>query len=366
MVDVDQQTLAGGLVPVVDLVQRAHLAGRHADLGEASQQRLGVPVGEGRLDERDRLLAVGDPLGVGGESLGSRVEREAVAQTAPQPLAAHRDLDGSVAAVEQAVGADRGVVVALGDADLAGDGPARALEGVHPDGGGQQRGAYDAPDAGAVPLVQRREDAVRAVHPGEQVRDRHADALRVLGTRTCERHQSGLALGDLVVAGATALGPVVTEARDGEHDEPRVALLEQLEAQAEPVEHAGAEVLHEHVGTVDELQQDVAVGLVLEVEGDRLLVAVGREEVRRLPVVLGADERWPPATGVVAVALGLDLDHAGTEVAQHHRGLRPGQGAGEVDDEHVGERCAGHQGHHPGRTRAAHTRSGPARVTSTP
>ena len=67
MLDVDEQPLAGVLVPRVDLVEGAHLARRDADLGQPGQQRLGVPVGEGRLDDLDHPLAVGDPVAVGGE-----------------------------------------------------------------------------------------------------------------------------------------------------------------------------------------------------------------------------------------------------------------------------------------------------------
>ena len=48
VLDVDEQALAQRLVPLVDLVEAAHLAGRDAGLGELGQQRLGVPVGEGR------------------------------------------------------------------------------------------------------------------------------------------------------------------------------------------------------------------------------------------------------------------------------------------------------------------------------
>ena len=211
--------------------------------------------------------------------------------------------------------------------------------------------------------MQRGHHAVRAVHPGEQVADRYADPLRVVGSGAGERHQAGLALGDLVVAGATALGAVVAEAGDRQHHEARVALHERVDPEPEALEDAGAEVLDEHVGAVDELQQHLAVGLGLEVEGDGLLVAVGGEEVRRLAVVLGADERRPPPAGVVAAARGLDLDDAGAEVAHHHRGVRPGQGTGEVDDQDAVQR-AGH-GPHPGRTSAAQTSSGPTTTTIT-
>ena len=42
------------------------------------------------------------------------------------------------------------------------------------------------------------------------------DPLRVLGVGAGERHQAALALGDLVVAGAPALGAVVAEPADRE------------------------------------------------------------------------------------------------------------------------------------------------------
>ncbi len=57
--------------------------------------------------------------------------------------------------------------------------------------------------------------------------------------------------------------------------------------------------------------------------------------------VLGADERRPPAAAVVAAVGVLDLDDPGAEVAEHHRRVRPGERAGEVDDDDAVER-SGH------------------------
>jgi hypothetical protein len=48
-----------------------------------------------------------------------------------------------------------------------------------------------------------------------------------------------------------------------------------------------------------------------------------------------------PAPGVVAVSRSLDLHDAGAEIAEHHRGVGPGKGTGEVDDEQVRQR-SGH------------------------
>ena len=49
-----------------------------------------------------------------------------------------------------------------------------------------------------------------------------------------------------------------------------------------------------------------------------------------------ARPRRPPGPGVVAGGA-LDLDHPGAQVAEHHRRLRAGQGAGQVDHEDVGQ-----------------------------
>ena len=99
------------------------------------------------------------------------------------------------------------------------------------------------------------------------------------------RHQAALALRDLVVAGAVRLGTVVPEAGDRADHQPRVELVEPLDGEAEPVEDADPEVLQQHVGAAYQRRQHLGVGRVLEVEDDRLLVAVGRHEVRRVLVV---------------------------------------------------------------------------------
>lgn len=265
---------------------------------------------------------------------------KAVASLDPQRLAAACDLDVAVGAVEEPVGGQGRVVVALRVPDVAGDRVGRALERVRADDRGEQRGAHDPAGAGGVALVEGGDDAVRAVHPGEQVADRHAHALRRVGVGSGDGHEPGLALGDLVVARAPTLRTVVTEAADREHDETGVELVEPVVAEAEAVHDPRTEVLDEDVGALDEPGEHVAPVVGLEVEGDRLLVAVGAEEVRRDRVVLGPDEGRSPAPRVVTGGR-LDLDDASTHVAQHHRGVRAGEGSGQVDDGDVLQR-SGH------------------------
>ncbi len=242
-------------------------------------------------------------------------------------------------------------MVALGASHLARDGPPGALEGMGTDRGRQQARADHPPATGAGALMQRGNHAVRPVHPGQQVRDRHPYTGRLARTGAGEAHQAGLALRDLVVPGAPALGAVVAEPGDREHHEPRVQLVQPADREAEPIENPRPEVLQEHVGPLDESAQQILALGRLEVGSDGLLVAVAGQEVRRHRVVVRAEKRRSPGAAVVAGDGALHLDHPGAEVAEHHRRVRAGQRPGQIDDDDVLE-GSGHVRHRMRRPRA--------------
>ncbi len=345
MIDLHDKTLGPGLVPLVDLLQGAHPARGHPGRREPGQQLLPGDRREGLLEHLDHPGPVGDALTVGPHPLRLGVQAELLAQPAPQALVAAGHLDGAVRAVEQPVGRDRGVVVALRLRDLAGHGPARALEGVHPDDRGQQRGAHDLPPPGALALQEGGEHAVGAVHPGEEIADRHPHPLRVVRARSGQGHEPRLALGDLVVAGAAALGSVVAEAGDRQHDQARVELGQVVGRETEPVQGAGTEVLHEDVGAADQLGEDGPAVVGLEVEGDGLLVAVAGQEVgRNVGAVRSGNERRSPGAGLVTATGGLHLDHPCTQVGHHHGSVGSREGPGEVDDDRPGQGTVGAAG----------------------
>jgi hypothetical protein len=125
---------------------------------------------------------------------------------------------------KQPVRGDRRVVVALGAADLARDRPPGALERRARHQGRQQRGAHHLAAAGAVALVQRRQHPVGAVHARQQVTDGDADLLRLVRRRAGQRHDARLAPGRSGRSRRDRPRPVVAEAADRQHDEPRVAL----------------------------------------------------------------------------------------------------------------------------------------------
>ena len=89
-----------------------------------------------------------------------------------------------------------------------------------------------------------------------------------------------------VVAGAVAVRPVLAVAGDRAVDEARVDASESLVADPEPVEHARAERLEQHVGVAGEPEQDLLALLVLEIDPDRALRPVERQEQRALGRVL--------------------------------------------------------------------------------
>ena len=98
--------------------------------------------------------------------------------------------------------------------------------------------------------------------------------------------------------------------------------------QAEALERTRPEVLDEHVGLVEEREEDVAVGGDLEVEDDRALVAIDELPPQALAVARVAPRQ---ATKGVAVRV-LDLDDVGAEVGEVARAVRTGEHGRQIDD----------------------------------
>jgi hypothetical protein len=89
--------------------------------------------------------------------------------------------------------------------------------------------------------------------------------------------------------------------------------------QAHPRRGAGRQVLHQHVGTVQQLVHHASALGLLEVKGQRLLTAVEPHEVARL-----AMHGTVVTPGEVAALGTLDLDHPRTQVGELSGGVRRG------------------------------------------
>ena len=87
--------------------------------------------------------------------------------------------------------------------------------------------------------------------------------------------------------------------------------MQLVDAEAEAVEGARSEVLHDDVGAGDELLGDLAPSLVLEVEAEAALAAVEPGKPGR-----GAADHAVVGAGEVSLAAALHFDHVGAQVRE--------------------------------------------------
>lgn len=96
---------------------------------------------------------------------------------------------------------------------------------------------------------------------------------------------------------------------------------------------AGPEILDQDIRLRGQRPHQRLTAGVGEVHGDRLLAAVGRQEIGAWPgfgAICAAEERRPPAARVVAMPWPFDLDDLGPEVGQKLGGRGSGKDAGQV------------------------------------
>ncbi len=187
------------------------------------------------------------------------------------------------------------------------------------------------PGLGALQKRQQNIDHRRecaAADVGDQ-RRRHG---RPVDRPRRERKQPGLADIVDVVAGFAALRAGLAVAGDRAIDQPRVLLAHGLVAEPEPLHHAGAKLLHQHVGARDQIVGGGAAFFAFQVGDELLLAAVQHGEGRRV----AAQKRRDHARGLAAGP--LDLHDLGAGFGEHQGRERPRQQRGEIGDQNAFER----------------------------
>jgi len=174
---------------------------------------------------------------------------------------------------------------------------------------------------------QRRGDRLRRGERGDLVRGGVADQLRLAGGTRLHRGEAAIGLHDRVVGALVRVRPRGAEAADRDVDELRVRCRQLAVAEAEPLDHAGAEVLHEYVGSSRKPSNHVASRLGSQVHRDRALSAVGNLRHRRHP----ADRGPHPAPDVADVGR-LHLHDVGALVCQDSHRPRARERDAQVDD----------------------------------
>ena len=213
-------------------------------LGEHARDLVAVLVRMERLD-RAQLVAV-ERLG----ELGQRIGRNR-----------HLGVLALVNAIGRVVIPGREVRVAVDDLAAR---PRRHEDrqrlGLQVEASGEQRAFDPRPFAGRELAHVGRHDAHREQRAGVLVDDRRADRLGLAVLVAGRAHQAGPRLDDEVLRLAREHRTLAAPTGAARVDDVRLALLDVFVAEAEPVHHAGAEVLDHHVGLLDQ-RQDRSRGL---------------------------------------------------------------------------------------------------------
>ena len=152
-----------------------------------------------------------------------------------------------------------------------------------------------------------------------------------------DAHHARLGLQNGIVAGPVRQRSGLAVGRDREIDQLRVLRRDARIVEAILLQHAGPEILDQHVGAGEQLVHDrLAFGLG-EIKADALLAPVEGHEEMALAVAAPGARTGAPARVVAAVWV-FDLDDLGSHVREHLGAHGPRDHAGEIDDAYAVER----------------------------
>jgi len=138
--------------------------------------------------------------------------------------------------------------------------------------------------------------------------------------------ESAHRFGQRAECSSLGVGPGLTEAGDTQNDQAGVFGLEPFRTQTPFLEHAGAEILDQHVRRAREGPQHLLALRPTKIEGDASLVAGDHLPPQSVSVLVRAVRSRRVAARV------LDLDDVRPEVAEHHRGDGGGVDGADVQD----------------------------------
>ncbi|MNC30151.1 hypothetical protein D3C75_784270 [compost metagenome] len=183
-----------------------------------------------------------------------------------------------------------------------------------------------------IPMRKRSQDRDSRIQPGEDVRQRHANLHRprtLFALRSPRQtHKATEPLDHEVITRTLGVRTGLAEPGDRAIDQIRIDRLQRFIVQAISRQTADLEVLDQDVRLGRQFTHQLLPFRASEVDGDRLLVAIGRQVISSLAGILAISvfkERRSPGARVIAVTRTLDLDHFSAKVGQDLPGPRPGQ-----------------------------------------
>ncbi len=156
---------------------------------------------------------------------------------------------------------------------------------------------------------------------GQLVEQQHVDLLGHIGVlpmnAALDRRDAGVRLDDGIVGAVAGPRAGLTEAADGQIDQPRVVTAEALVVDAQPIDNSRPEILDHHVAIGSESLDDVdPVGLT-HIQADRPLASIQNVEEAGIAVAFGTHSPLDIAAGP------LHLDDLSTLIREQRAGQWP-------------------------------------------
>ena len=316
-----------------DFRHAQHLAGGNA-LGVEQRRPFGRGFfGQGRFELGPQLEAVELAILTADETwiVDQLRPADQAGQGLELLLLVGGDVEQALAGVEGAGGRRRHVLVAHRHRADAGDQPVGNSPAHGDEGRFQHRHVDPLALAGPLLLDEGGRNGEGGGDAAHGVADRVANPQRCGVGRAGDTHDTGQSLDDLVVGGIVAQRAVHAEAGDGAIDHVRLDLAQLVIAEAEPVHDARTEILDDSIGGGHQPAKQLLAGGGLQIDGDRALAGVLRQERHaHQPLVqfgIGTELACQ-----VADARHLDLDHVRTQHRQLVAGEGPGQHVGQIEN----------------------------------
>src|SRR5271154_3243552 len=176
--------------------------------------------------------------------------------------------------------------------------------------------------------LEREQNSIGRENSTEQIANRDADPRRPALDRARHAHQTRHPLRDLIEAGEIPQRSGRSEARDRAGDDARIAHRERFVVESERLHDAGAEVVDDDVGAVDEAYEDFAARRCLDRDADAFLRSICREK----KITVGPLAVTAVAQLAARILDRLDLENLGSVVAKDLRAEWTGEVARQIDN----------------------------------
>src|SRR5579885_219949 len=183
------------------------------------------------------------------------------------------------------------------------------------------------PLAGPLAVKERRAYRAHRVSARADIADRAHDHVGRAVRLSAHRCNSGIGRAQVVEARLVGERAVLTEGGNRAHHGARVQFPDDVVPESQPTDHAGSEVLHDHVGLSDQVSRHRETILGLQADATALLAAIVLTEVTAAAVNpdLGA-------AGGIPRGRHLDLHHLRAHLRHHQSAGRSGDDLGEVQN----------------------------------